>query len=155
VLFKVMHNQAAWFYGRFGAISGTFQHSDDPAQCSLEVEVRTDSVDTRNEKLDQHLRSPDFFDAKQFPTVRFESTKVEEASEGLYRVTGDLSLHGVTKSVTIDVEHVGGSESERGEVIGFHSTFVVDRTEYGMTYGVGGPLGSEVELIVSIEAGAR
>ncbi len=154
VLFKVMHNRAAYFYGRFGTVSGTFVlDSEDASKCSLAVEVAAESVDTRSERLDQHLRSPDFFDAKQFPVIRFESTEVEAESPGLYLVTGDLTLHGVTKSITIEVEHIGTAEGRGGLVAGFHSTFVVDRTDYGVSYGAGGPLGSDVELIVSIEAG--
>ncbi len=155
VLFKVMHNQASWFYARFDEVSGVFKFDEDASKCSLEVEVRTESIDTRTEKLDQHLRSPDFFDAKQFPVVRFASTKVESGAPGIYVVTGDLSLHGVTKSVTIEVEHVGTNDSRRGKIMGFQTTFVVDRTDYGMNYFAGGMIGSDVELIIAIEAGKR
>ena len=152
VLFKVMHNNAAWFYGRFAELGGSFEYSDDPSKCSLEVDVRAESVDSRNDKLDQHLRSPDFFDSKQFPSIRFASKKVEAAGDGMYAVTGDLSLRGVTKEITIEVEKVGEGQGRGGKVLGFHTAFTIDRTDFGVNYGAGGGLGSQVELIVSIEA---
>ncbi|MFT5285092.1 MAG: polyisoprenoid-binding protein YceI [Planctomycetota bacterium] len=153
VIFKVKHKEVSYFYGGFDEISGSFEYdADDASKCSLSVEIRSESVDSRNEKLDQHLRSPDFFDVKQFPVIAFRSTKVEAGGEHDYRVTGDLLLHGVTKSITIDLEKVGEASGRGGNLIGFHTKFVIDRTEFGMSYGVGGPLGSDVELTVSIEA---
>ena len=153
VLFKVKHNYASWFYGRFNEISGTFVvNEDDPGRCELEIEVKTESVDTRSEKLNGHLRSPDFFNAVEFPTVRFESREVEAAGEDRWSATGELTLHGVTKEITVEIEKVGESASRSGKVMGFHSVFTIDRTDYGMEYGTNSGLGSEVELIVSIEA---
>ncbi len=153
VLFKVMHNKASWFYGRFADIQGAIQFDEaDGSKCSVTMTVKAESVDTRNSKLDQHLRSPDFFDAVQFPTIEFKSSKVEQIDEHKYEVTGDLSLHGVTKSITFEMEHTGTGQGRGGDVMGFHATFMIDRSEYGMNYGVGGPLGKDVELIVSLEA---
>ncbi len=156
VLFKIRHNDVSYFYGRFGDISGTFIFDEENAsECSVEIEVQAESVDTRTAKLDQHLRSPDFFDAKQFPVISFKSTKVKKGKGDVYEVTGDLSLHGVTKSITIDMEHVGTANGRSGKLMGFHTTFTIDRTDYGMNYGVGRMLGSEVELTISIEAGKK
>ena len=153
-IFKIKHLDTSYFYGRFADMSGTLDFdSTDPSKCSLLIEIPAESMDSGNDKLDQHLRSPDFFDAKQFPVVGFKSTKVEAGEDGGYRVTGDFMLHGVTKSITVDVEHVGSADGRRGKMVGFHTTFTIDRTEYDMNYGVGGPLGSEVELTISIEAG--
>lgn len=153
VLFKIKHNYASWFYGRFDEIAGTFVvNEEDPDRCELEVEVKTGSVDTRSEKLNGHLRSPDFFNAAEFPTVRFESRQVESAGEDRFAATGDLTLHGVTKEVTIEIEKTGESASRDGKVIGFHAVFTIDRSDYGMEYGTNAGLGAEVELIVSIEA---
>jgi polyisoprenoid-binding protein YceI len=154
ILFKVRHNDVSYFYGRFGDISGTFTFDgNDASECFVAIEVKAESVDTRNKKLDQHLRSPDFFDAKQFPVIIFESTEVAKGEGDVYKVTGDLSLHGVTKSITIDMEHVGTAEGRRGKLMGFHTTFTVDRTDFGMDYGVGSALGSDVEMTISVEAG--
>lgn len=156
VLYKIMHREASFFYGRFREVTGSFEYdADDASKCSMVLEIPSAGVDTRSEKLDQHLRSPDFFDAKQFPVIRFESTKVTSPSTGLYEVTGELDLHGVKKTLTFEVEQIGRSESRGQVLLGFHSRFVIDRTDFGMTYGLGGALGSDVELIVSIEAGER
>ena len=155
VIFKVKHRDASYFYGRFAKFSGTFTYDEkNPANCEVVMEVEAESIDTRTAKLDDHLRSPDFFDAKQFPSIIFESTDVKKGSRaGTYAVTGDLTLHGVTKSVTIELEHTGSSEGRRGTVVGFHTVFTIDRTDFGMEYGVGGGVGKDVELTISIEAG--
>ena len=156
VLFKVRHNDVSYFYGRFGDVSGTFSFDEEKAsECSVEIEVKAESIDTRTAKLDQHLRSPDFFDAKQFPVISFKSTKVKKGKDKVYSVTGDLSLHGVTKSITVDMEHVGTADGRRGKLMGFHTTFTIDRTDFGMNYGIGTALGSEVEMTISIEAGKK
>jgi polyisoprenoid-binding protein YceI len=103
--------------------------------------------------LDKHLRSPDFFDAVQFPTLIFESTDVAKGKgKNMYSVTGRFTVHGVTRSITFDLEHTGNGKSRDGPVIGFHTSFTIDRTKFGMNYGLGG-IGKEVEIIISIEAG--
>ena len=153
VLFKSLHNNASYFYARFTDVSGSFTFDETkPSASKVRIEVKAESVDTRTAKLDQHLRSPDFFDAKQFPVITFESTKVKKGKKGLYEVTGDLSLHGVTKSITVEMEHIGTAEMRGGKVIGFHTVFTIDRTEFGMNYGIS-MLGSDIELIIGIEAG--
>lgn len=152
--FKIKHNNASWFYGRLNDISGSFMFDEaDPSSAGFAVEVKADSVDSGNEKLDQHLRSPDFFDVKQFPVISLESTSIEKAGKG-YKVKGKLSLHGVTKDISFDLEHVGTGDSRGDKVIGFHTVFTIDRTDFGMDYGVGA-IGSDVQLIVSIEAGQQ
>ena len=152
-LFKVKHMGVSYFYGRFAEMSGTLTVDEDPSKCSLLIEVPAESIDSGNDKLDQHLRSPDFFDAKQFPVVGFKSTKVEAGEDGGYRVTGDFILHGVTKSITVDVEKTGSADGRSGKLIGFHTVFTIDRREFDMNYGTDGPLGSDVELTISLEAG--
>ena len=147
---KVKHNGASWFYGRFRNLEGSFVFDEsNPAKCEVTMEVDASSVDTRTEKLDGHLRSPDFFDVKQFPKLTFESKKVKKSGDK-YHVTGELSLHGVTKEITIEMEHTGSGND--GAVQGFHTSFTIDRTDFGMNYGIGG-IGKEVEIIISIEAG--
>lgn len=156
VLFKIKHNKVSYFYGRFNDISGSFTlDEDDASSCSVEIEIKAESVDTRSDKLNSHLRSPDFFDAKQFPVITFKSTKVKAGKGDTYEVTGDLDLHGVTRSITVTMEHVGSADGRRGKLAGFHTVFTIDRTDYGMNYGAGGLLGSDVEMIISIEAGAH
>ncbi len=154
VMFKVKHLDTSWFYGNFAEMSGTVDFdSADPSKCSMVMEVPAESINSGNDKLDQHLRSPDFFDVKQFPVLGFRSTKVEANGDGTYKVTGDFVMHGVTKSITVEVEHVGSSDSRMGKKVGFHTQFTIDRTDYGVSYGADGALGTDVELTISIEAG--
>ena len=155
ILFRAKHNGVAYNYGRFNEFTGAITMDEtDASKSTVEFEVKAASVDTGNEKRDQHLRSSDFFSAKQFPVITFKSTKVS-AKEGegeVLAVTGDLELHGVKKSITVDVEITGRAQGRQGEsLIGFESIFTIKRSEFGMTYGLG-PISDEIRLIVSIEA---
>ena len=156
VLFRAKHNGIAYNYGRFNEFTGKITMDEtDIFKSMVEFEVKTASVDTANEKRDQHLRSPDFFSAKQFPVIIFKSTKVniKEGEEDMLEVTGDLELLGVKKSITVDVAITGKGKGRQGEsLIGFESTFTINRSEFGMTYGVGGPVSDDIRLTVAIEA---
>jgi len=156
VLFRAKHNGIAYNYGRFNEFTGKITVDEtDISKSMVEFEVKTASVDTANEKRDQHLRSPDFFSAKQFPVITFKSTKVnmKEGKEDMLEVIGDLELLGVKKSITVDVAITGKGKGRQGEsLIGFESTFTINRSEFGMTYGVGGPVSDDIRLIVAIEA---
>lgn len=155
ILFRAKHNGVSYNYGRFNEFSGTLAMDEtDVSKSTVEFEVKSASVDTDNEKRDQHLRSSDFFSAKQFPVITFKSTKVsaKEGEEDVLEVTGDLELHGVKKSITVDVEITGRAEGKDSEsLIGFESIFTIKRSEFGMTYGMG-PVSDDIRLIVSIEA---
>ena len=152
VVFKVGHVGASNYYGRFNDPMGTVvQDAADPSKSSFNVEVQVEKVDTANEKRDAHLKSPDFFDAKQFPTITFKSTAVKGSGDKL-EVTGDLTLHGVTKSITVPITKIGEKDAGKmGYRAGWEATFDIKRSDYGMTNMVG-PVGDDVKLIVSIEA---
>src|SRR5262249_21187057 len=105
VTFKVSHLGLAWIYGRFDDFSGKLTLDSDPARCSFNLTIKADSMDTNNKQRDGHLRSPDFFNAKQFPAVTFQSTAVKAAKDG-FEVAGDLTMHGETKPVSFTL--VGG-----------------------------------------------
>ncbi len=156
ILFRAKHNGISYNYGRFNEFTGKITMDEtDISKSMVEFEVKTASVDTANDKRDQHLRSPDFFSAKQFPVITFNSTKVsmKEGAEDVLEVTGDLELLGVKKSITVDVEITGKGQGRQGEsLIGFESIFTINRSEFGMTYGVGGPVSDDIRLIVTIEA---
>ena len=108
VLFKAKHLNVADFYGRFNDFSGTVTFdNENPSKSSVNLEVKVESLDTHEAKRDQHLKSPDFFNAKQFPVIAFKSTKVEKAGADSYKVTGDFTLHGVTKPVTVEFKKTG------------------------------------------------
>lgn len=152
VLFRCEHLGVGQFWGRFNRIEGKLTYDEaDPTASAIEISVDAASVDTNNGKRDDHLRNADFLSAKEFPTIRFRSTKVARKGDAL-EVTGDLLLHGVTKPVTAEVTHAARKEDQRGARVGFEARFTVDRTAHGMTYMSDGGLGNEVQMIVSLEA---
>lgn len=152
VSFQISHMGLSYIPGRFNQFSGNFTiDTSDPAKSSFSLTIKTDSVDTNNSKRDEHLRAPDFFNAKQFPTITFASTAVK-AIEGGYEVTGDLTMHGETKPITFSLK--GGKTAEFPPKVirtGFTSPqIVIKRTDFG----VGKPmpvLGDEVYIAVSFE----
>jgi len=152
VLFKVHHLGAGRFIGRFNDTSGTIKWDDaDPTKSTIEITVKTESVDTANADRDKHLRSPDFFNAKQHPSITFKSTKVEKDGEK-FKLTGDLTLHGETHAVTASFELTGKGKGMKGEErVGGEATFKIKRSEWGMK-GFAEAIGDEVDLTVSIEA---
>ncbi len=158
VLFRAKHLGVAYFYGRFNDFSGNISIDEaDMSKSNVEFEVKTASVDTANAKRDQHLRSPDFFNAKQFPVITFKSTKVsaKAGQENMLEVTGDFNLHGVKKSITIEVEITGKKKSPQvGEIIGFHTTFNIKRSEYGFNFSMEG-VNDDIQITVSVEAGKK
>ena len=155
ILFRAKHNGVSYNYGRFNEFTGKLMIDEtDISKSAVEFEVKTASVDTANEKRDQHLRSSDFFSAKQFPVITFKSTKVsmKEGKEDTLEITGDLELLGVKKSITVDVEITGKAKGKQGEpLMGFESVFTIKRSEFGMTYGAGA-VSDDIRLIVTIEA---
>ena len=155
IIFRAKHKGITYNYGRFNEFTGNLMIDEtDISNSTVEFEVKTASVDTANNKRDQHLRSPDFFSAKQFPVITFKSTKVnmKAGKEDTLEITGDLELLGVKKSITVDVEITGRGKGGQGEsVIGFESVFAIKRSEFGMTYGAGA-VNDDIRLTVTIEA---
>ena len=149
-IFRVQHLGAGNFYGRFNELEGTIDW-DAEAGPSFDVSIKIESVDSGNEALDRHLKNPDFFDAKQFPTMTFKSTGVKKMGDN-WKVTGEMTMHGVTKAVEVDMEFVGRADVGRGDRIGFETTFTVKRSDFGMKWGVeNGALGDATKIIVSLE----
>jgi polyisoprenoid-binding protein YceI len=152
VLFKIRHLGVADFYGRFNGVSGTFTFDPaEPTKGSIDISVKADSVDTDNEKRDQHLMSPDFFNAKQFPVITFKSESVKKVGDKKFEVTGTLNLHGVSKKVTAAVDYIGaGDDPWGGYRAGFEARVSIKRSDFGITFMPGG-LGENVDLIVALE----
>ncbi len=152
VIFRIKHMDAAYFYGRFDSVSGELVVDEgDPSKSSVKITVRADSVSTGSGKRDEHVMGPDFFDAKQFPEMTFESSKVSR-NGGTWRMDGELSFHGVTKKISLDFEKIGEGPGRRGgTLVGFHSTFTFNRSDWGMDFMSKG-LGDELEITVSLEA---
>ncbi len=145
--------------GRFTRWSGQLRFDPaDSAASSVEVTIDPASVDTADAQRDAHLRSADFFDVEKFPAATFRSTKVEDLGGDRYRVTGDLTLRGVTNSVVLDVAYEGaGKDPWGGERAGFNATTSIDRKQFGLewnkTLETGGLLvGEKVDLTLEIEA---
>lgn len=149
VLFRCMHLNTSWAYGRFDSFSGTIVLDGDKSAVSIEIDTK--SVNTANGQRDDHLRGPDFFDVKQFPKAVFKSNKVAPAGESKYKVDGELSFHGVTKPVSFEVEKTGSVDDPKfGKKTGFFAKLVIKRSDYGVSYMPGG-LGEEVELTIALE----
>jgi polyisoprenoid-binding protein YceI len=153
VLFRIKHMGTSNAWGRFNHVSGTVDL--DAARPNIDVEIKTDSIDTASQKRDQHLKSPDFFNAKQFPSISFKSTHIKPGADGTYEVEGTLSLHGVAKPVSVQLVRVGAGKNPMGvSIVGYETVFDVKRSDYGMKYLLEG-LGDEVKLIVSLECGKQ
>jgi len=153
-MFRVQHFGAGMFWGRFDNVNGTITtNGAGPDSVSFDVTIDPATVSSGNDKLNGHLMSPDFFSVKEFPTMTFKSTKAEKGSDGMWTVTGDMTMHGVTKSVTAKVECTGRAKMGPAERIGFEAMFTLDRSEFGMNYGIDkGAIGKSVRVIVGMEA---
>jgi polyisoprenoid-binding protein YceI len=154
-VFRVKHMNASYAWGRFNSINGSFTLDEaSPAQSKFEFQVKADSIDTANAKRDQHLKSPDFFNAVQFPSITFKSQSVAK-SGAAYDVTGDLTLHGVTRPVTLKVTPTGTGKGPNGaSIAGIEATLSIKRSDFGMDKMVG-PVGDDVTVMVSIEGMKR
>jgi polyisoprenoid-binding protein YceI len=151
VLFGVQHLAIANTYGRFNDVSGTVVFDrENPSKSSIELTVQVESLDTHNSTRERSLMSPDFFDVKQFPTMTFKSTKVEGNGDML-KVSGDLTIRGVTRPVTVDFKKGGEGKGVFGEWRGGGETrFTIKRSDFGMNFELG-EVGDEVTIILSLE----
>jgi polyisoprenoid-binding protein YceI len=152
VVFRVTHAGIGAVYGRFNDFTGTLAMDDaDPSKSAVNFEVQVNSVDTHQEKRDAHLKSPDFFNAKQYPTITFKSTAVKKSDKpNTLDVTGDLTMHGTTRSITLPVEIVGKGNFMGQSRVGVESIFTVKMTDFGFKGNPG--VGDEVKLLVALEA---
>jgi polyisoprenoid-binding protein YceI len=156
--FKVRHMGISWVNGTLGRITGTIHLDDsDVSKSSVAVSIDVTQIDTR----DGHLKSPDFFDVAKYPTATFKSTRVQQDGVGKLKVTGDLTLHGVTKQVVLSVE--GPSAPVKDPFMGTghvaaSATTQLDRRDYGLVWnkplqsGGGLLVGNDVSVAISIEA---
>ena len=159
VEFAVKHMMIATVKGKFTEVSGTITLDDGaPEKSSVEATLGAASIDTRVGQRDTHLRSADFLDAEHFPAITFRSTRVEPQGDGKARVTGDLTIRGVTRPLTLDVTEEGrGKDPWGGERVGFSATGKLDRRDFGLNWNqaleAGGVLvGNEVRITIEAEA---
>jgi polyisoprenoid-binding protein YceI len=157
--FGVKHMMVSTVKGSFAKVKGTLELDEkDLSKSMVEVEVDMASVNTHDPKRDGHLKSPDFFDVAKYPTATFKSTKVQKAGKNKLKVHGDLTLHGVTKPIVLDVEGpTAPLKTPFGSTVrGVHATTKLDRKDFGIVWNKaldsGGVLvGNEVKLDLNIE----
>ncbi|MFZ9691965.1 MAG: YceI family protein [Phycisphaerales bacterium] len=151
--FKVQHLGAGMFWGRFDDVKGSMSYTPGAAgTLEFDVQIPIAGIHSGNDNLDKHLLSPDFFNAKEFPEMTFKSSKAAPAEGGMWKVDGELTLLGVTKPVTAMVEFTGAANKGRGMRVGFEASFAINRSEFGMGYGVeNGSLGDKVFVVVGLE----
>ncbi|BDC51334.1 polyisoprenoid-binding protein [Bryobacterales bacterium F-183] len=157
--FKVRHLMISNVKGEFTKTTGTVTF--DPknlAASSVDATIDVSTISTREERRDAHLKSPDFFDVAKFPTMTFKSTKFEAAGAGKYKVTGNLTLHGVTKPVVLELSNVTPeTKGMQGETrIGGQATTKINRKDFGLTWsktmdGGGAVVGDEVDITLDLE----
>jgi polyisoprenoid-binding protein YceI len=158
VEFSVKHMKIATVKGRFSALRGKVTIDDENIRnSSVDVEIDAASIDTRNEKRDAHLKSADFFDVQVFPTLRFTSSRVERDGDDLV-ITGELTMHGVTRQVVLEAGFNGQAGSPMGHrIISYSAKTELNRKDFGLNWNstleTGGVLvGDDVRISLEIEA---
>lgn len=156
--FVVRHMMVAKVKGRFAEFEGKIVIGDDPLDSEVDVTIEAKSIDTRDEGRDTHLRSADFFDVENFPALSFKAKGVSPIGKGTFELPGELTIHGVTRPVTLSVEHEGIVTDPYGnERIGFSASTEIDREDFGLTWNAaletGGVVVSKsVKIELEVEA---
>ncbi len=158
--FAIRHMMISTVRGQFRTFSAKIAGDPaNPSGATIEATMDAGSIDTGNEKRDGHLKSPDFLDVQKFPTITFKSTGVQKAGEGKVKVTGDLTLHGVTKPVVLEVE--GPTPSIKDPMgntkAGAHATTRINRKDFGIVWnktmdGGGVMVGDDIDVSIDVEA---
>ncbi len=152
IQFRVKHLGISWLYGRFNDFAGRFSYDEkNPAASRVEVVVKTASLDSNHAERDKHLRSADFLDVAKYPEARFVSTAFKDSGGGQAVLEGNLSLHGVTRPLSIAVAATGqGADPWGGYRRGFLGTTSLKLADFGINFDLG-PATREVELTLSVE----
>lgn len=147
--FSVRHLWAHNVQGRLHQTAGTFNlDAQNPSRTTFQLTAFAESIDTKNKKRDQHLRGPDFFDCKQFPTITFTSTSVTQNGNN-FEVNGELTLHGITRPTTLVLRKVINlSAPSDDQTARFESQFEIKRSDFGMTSTVG-PIGDKISITIN------
>ena len=152
ILFKISHLGYSWLYGNFNEFTGSFTvDEENPENSKVRAEIQTASIDSNHAERDKHLRSDDFLDVSEYPTATFESTRIEQTGERTAKITGDFTLHGVTKPVTLDAKMIGyGDDPWGGYRMGLEASTTLKLADFGITKDLG-PASETVEIIISVE----
>jgi len=156
--FVVRHMMVSKVRGGFTSFNGEIVIAEDPLESSVEVSIDTTSIDTHDETRDNHLRSGDFFEIESHPTITFKSTAIKPSGGKSFGLVGDLTIHGVTRPVTLDVDEEGIVQDPYGnQRIGFSASTEIDREDFGLSYNAaleagGVVVGKKVKLEIEVEA---
>jgi len=152
IIFKIGHFGVGNVYGRFDTFSGTFAlDQSDPSKDTVNVEIKTDSVDTNAPDRDKHIKSPDFFNAAQFSTATFKSTSVKKIDDKTYEITGDFTLRGITKPLVLNVQAIGSGPGPKGESrSGWEATAKLKRSDFEVKTFLPA-VSDEVSLLIAVE----
>lgn len=152
IQFRIQHLGYSWLLGRFNDFEGRFSYDEDkPSAASVEVTIDTASIDSNHAERDKHLRGKDFLDVEKYPQASFTSTSYQENSDGTATLAGNLTLHGVTRPVSIAVKPVGhGPDPWGGYRRGFEGSTSLTLADFGIDYNLG-PASKEVILYLSVE----
>lgn len=154
VVFKINHMGFSNVYGLFPGAEGKFTIDETkPEKSTLDLTIQTESVTTHDQKRDEHLKSPDFFNVKQFPTIAFKSSAVKKIDAKHYEISGQLTMHGVTKPLKFVFTRFNTGKDHMGTVrTGGETSFKIKRSEFGINFmNEPGRVGDEVELMISVE----
>lgn len=152
IQFKISHLGYSWLYGNFNDFDGSFSYDEkDPSASKIAVTVSTKSVDSNHAERDKHIRSDDFLDVEKYPEAKFESTSYTEGADGKAKLKGNLTLHGVTKEIEVDVAQIGaGKDPWGGFRRGVEGTTRIALKDFGITKNLG-PASAELDLTISLE----
>ncbi len=151
VVYRVKYSGVTFVYGRFNGPTGSFVYDEaSPSKSSIEMQVDANNIDTAVAKRDSHLKSPDFFNAGEHPLVTFKSTSVKKISSNTYQVSGNLTLLGNSRKLTVNAKHTGSGKDPWGNYRrGFETSFTIKRSDFGMDFMLGG-ISDEVGITVSV-----
>jgi len=151
LLFRIKHMNVSYVYGRFNNPEGTINVDEaDPTKTSFDITVKVANVDTGNKNRDNHLKTPEFFNAEEFPTMTFKSTAVKVGEDKKLEVTGNLTIHGQTKPVTATLEFVGAASTRMGQRAGYDGMLTIKRTDFGMNQ-MTDAIGDDVTIKIGLE----
>jgi polyisoprenoid-binding protein YceI len=151
--FSITHLGFSTIHGRFNTTAGTLDYDPENKAGSVEIIIDASSIDTGHEKRDEHLRSPDFLNVVEFPEITFKSTAVEFNGDNIAKVSGDLTILGVSKPVDLEVTHANCATHPMNNkpTCGFDATATIKRSDFGVNYGIPN-LGDEMTLVFGVEA---